>query len=79
MKHNSPRLVLSKMSLLLLAAFLFNQNTAMAQKAKAAMGFEITLEDDEKITTEMKNNMRVNVATGLPVALYAVNFEARWP
>ncbi|OUR94741.1 hypothetical protein A9Q87_03665 [Flavobacteriales bacterium 34_180_T64] len=37
--------------------------------------FEISLEADETISTEIKNNMRVNSETEQPVALYGLNFD----
>ena len=74
MKQNFTRFLFSRMTVLCLGVFLFSQNL-MAQRAMAPRSFEISLEADEKITSEIKDNMRVNVATGLPVALYDVNFE----
>jgi len=65
---------MSKNSTLLLIILLFSLNL-VAQKPMAKRSFEISLEADEKINTEIKDNMRVDVQTGLPVALYGLNYE----
>ena len=58
-----------KLLFLLLIITFFSQNL-VAQKAKQDIGIEISLEADEKIVTEQKNNMRVNKETQIPIALY---------
>ncbi len=55
-------------------AILFSLNI-LAQKPVEKRSFEIHLEKDEAIQTEIKNNQRVNKETGLPVALYGLNYE----
>jgi PKD repeat protein len=67
-------LLLNRVCLLFLTAILFNLNL-MAQKPMSARDFEISLETDEKIQSEIKNNMRVNLETGLPMAIYGLNYE----
>lgn len=59
-------------SLVFFAAFSLQ---LMAQKPMEKRAFEISLEADEAIQTEIKNNKRINLATGQAVALYALNFE----
>ena len=54
--------------------FFFGQ-TLLAQKAMPKRDFEISLETDEHIETEIKSDGRFNVSTGYPVALYGLNFE----
>jgi PKD repeat protein len=67
-------LVISKNSLLLITVMLFGLNV-MAQKPVAERAFEISLEADEKVDTEIKNNMSINLNTGYPMAIYGVNFN----
>ena len=55
-------------------AILFSLNI-LAQKPVEKRSFEIRLEADEAIETEIKNNQRVSLETGLPVALYGLNYE----
>ncbi|GGG34958.1 hypothetical protein GCM10010976_03300 [Bizionia arctica] len=47
----------------------------MAQKPMPARDFEISLAADEKVDSEIKSNMRVNLETGFPMALYGLNYE----
>lgn len=47
----------------------------MAQKPMEKRAIEISLEADEYIATEIKNNQRVNTATGYPIALYGLDVE----
>ena len=74
MKTITKRLLISKKDLLLLVTIIFSLNL-MAQKPMAKRSFEISLEADEKITTEIKDNMRVDTQTGLPIALYGLDFD----
>ncbi|QRM88965.1 T9SS type A sorting domain-containing protein [Lacinutrix sp. WUR7] len=55
-------------------AILFSLNM-LAQKPVEKRSFEIRLEKDEAVQTVIKNNQRVNVETGVPVALYGLNYE----
>jgi len=55
-------------------AIMFSLNI-FAQKPVEKRSFEIRLEKDEALQTEIKNNQRVNLETGLPVALYGLNYE----
>ena len=63
-----------KTTLLCVLALFFSINI-MAQKPMEKRSFEITLEEDEAIQTVIKNNKRINVKTGKPVALYGLNYE----
>jgi len=60
--------------LLLFGAILFS-SVVMAQKPVYERSFEINLEDDEKRTTVLRDNIRYDTRTGIPVALYQVNFS----
>jgi subtilisin-like proprotein convertase family protein len=64
----------NKISLLFLTVILFNLNL-MAQKPMPERDFEINLQTDENINSEIKNNIRVNLDTGFPIALYGLNYE----
>ncbi|WP_452230840.1 T9SS type A sorting domain-containing protein [Lacinutrix sp. MEBiC02404] len=55
-------------------AIMFSLNI-FAQKPVEKRSFEIRLEKEEAIQTVIKNNQRVNIETGLPVALYGLNYE----
>ena len=59
---------------LLLIVVFFNQNIS-AQKAKQKAEFVLSLESDEKIITVLKSNSRINKKTGIPIAIYDVNFD----
>jgi subtilisin-like proprotein convertase family protein/Zn-dependent metalloprotease len=59
---------------LTLIATLFSLNL-FAQKPVEERSFEIRLEKDEAIQTIIKNNQRIDVNTGKPVALYGLNIE----
>ena len=48
---------------------------AMAQKPKEKNPLEISLATDEKIDTEIRGNMSINLDNGLPMAIYQVNFD----
>lgn len=61
-------------TLFLLVAFLCSIGL-LAQKPMPVRDFEIRLDADEKITSEIKNQMRVNLETGFPLALYGLNYE----
>ncbi|SFN51560.1 Por secretion system C-terminal sorting domain-containing protein [Bizionia echini] len=61
--------------LLLLAMFVMMGQFAMAQKPMEKRSIEISLEAEEYIPTEIKNNGRFNSETGVPVALYGLNYE----
>ncbi|MCX7551539.1 T9SS type A sorting domain-containing protein [Xanthomarina sp. F2636L] len=74
MQFKITKVLLNKMNLLLLIALLFSMNL-MAQKPMPVRDFEISLEADEKVTSEIKSNMRLNLETGLPIALYGLNYE----
>jgi len=67
-----PKKKFLKMNLVLFGALLFSF-VAIAQKPISDRSFEISLEDDEKVITELKNNIRYDVNTGVPVALYKVD------
>ena len=67
-----PKKLFLKLNLVLFGALLFSFG-AIAQKSMPDRSFEINLEDDEKVITELKNNIRYDVKTGVPVALYQVN------
>jgi len=64
-----PKTLLFSLVLLIAGQFAF------AQKPMAKQSFEISLEADEKIPSEIKNNGRFNVETGFPIALYGLNYE----
>ena len=64
----------SKTTLLFLLALFFSLNI-MAQKPMEKRAFEISLEADEAIQSVIKNNKRVNIKTGKPLALYGLNYE----
>lgn len=74
MKNFYKQHLTGKNSFLLLAFILFSIS-AVAQKPKTKSSFEISLESDEKIDTEIKDNMSINLNTGFPMAIYQVNFE----
>ncbi|TYA52402.1 T9SS type A sorting domain-containing protein [Formosa maritima] len=65
---------LNKSCFIYLAVFLFSLNL-MAQKPMPTRSFEISLEADEKIETEIKTNGRFILDTGIPIALYGLNYE----
>ncbi|WP_250435558.1 T9SS type A sorting domain-containing protein [Hanstruepera flava] len=54
---------------------LFFVQMVVAQKAMPERTFEISLEADEKIETEIRANGRFNVNTGKPIALYGLDFS----
>lgn len=54
---------------------LFFSHSLLAQKAMPKRSFEITLETDEKIETDIKTDGRFNKTTGKPIALYGLDFE----
>ncbi|MGJ8591759.1 MAG: proprotein convertase P-domain-containing protein [Aquaticitalea sp.] len=62
-------------SKVILIVFMMFGICAVAQKPKAKSNLEISLEADEKIDTEVKGNMSINLNTGFPMAMYQVNFE----
>lgn len=74
MKNNYNRLFLSKNKFLILTMLLFSV-CAIAQKPRDKSSLEISLEADEKIDTEVKDNMSINLKTGFPMAIYQVNLE----
>lgn len=74
MQTKITNLILNKKNLFLLTVFLFSIHL-MAQKPMPVRDFEIRLDADEKITSEIKNQMRVNLETGFPLALYGLNYE----
>lgn len=53
----------------------FCHQATYAQKPMPQRSIEISLEDDEKIETETKLTGRYDLNTGLPVALYGLNFQ----
>lgn len=57
-----------------LIATLFSLNI-FAQKPMEKRSFEVSLEKDEAIQTEIKNNQRINIKTGKPVALYGLSYQ----
>ena len=61
-------------TLFLLVAFLCSIGL-LAQKPMPVRDIEIRLDADEKITSEIKNQMRVNLETGFPLVLYGLNYE----
>jgi len=67
-----PKKRFLKMNLVLFGTLLFSIGV-MAQKPVSERSFEISLEEDEKITTTLKDNTRYDVRTGIPVALYQIN------
>ncbi len=74
MKTTTRHRTMQKQLLLFLLLAVAGQFT-QAQKPQAKQGFEISLEADEFIQTEIKNNGRFNLETGAPVALYGLNYE----
>ncbi|HCY80990.1 MAG TPA: hypothetical protein DHV22_04965, partial [Xanthomarina gelatinilytica] len=64
----------NRKTLFLLVAFLCSIGL-LAQKPMPVRDFEIRLDADEKITSEIKNQMRVNLETGFPLALYGLNYD----
>jgi len=58
-----------------IVTLLFFVQLLIAQKPMPQRSLEISLESDEKIETEIKNSGRYNVANGIPVALYGLNYE----
>lgn len=60
---------------ILAIALFFFCAIAIAQKPNEKRTFEITLDADEQITTQVKGNMEINLNTGFPMAIYQVNFE----
>ena len=61
-------------TLFLLVAFLCSIGL-LAQKPMPVRDIEIRLDADEKKTSEIKNQMRVNLETGFPLALYGLNYD----
>lgn len=74
MKTITRHSFMSKKLLLFLLLLMAGQ-FVRAQKPMAKQSFEISLEADEKIQTEIRNNGRFNLETGFPVALYGLNYE----
>ncbi len=60
---------------LMLALFL--SSVAMAQKPNPTKSFEISLKADEQIETVYKDNQRINVANGMPIAMYGLNVATK--
>lgn len=60
---------------LILALFLCS--TAMAQKPNPTKNFEISLKADEKIEAVYKDNQRINVANGMPMAMYGLKIATK--
>ena len=60
---------------LALLSLLCLSQVVLAQKPQPAQSFEINLEQDERIETEIIGNDRVNKATGQPLALYGLNID----
>jgi len=74
MQLKTTKSSLFRLSLLFTIALLFNQGL-MAQKPMPTRSFEISLEADEKIETEIKTNGRFILNSGIPVAIYGLNYE----
>ena len=64
----------NKLAFLSFTAALFCLNI-MAQKPMEKRAFEISLEADEAIEYEIKDNKRIDVNTGKPIALYGLKYE----
>ncbi|MFD2822323.1 T9SS type A sorting domain-containing protein [Lacinutrix iliipiscaria] len=74
MKTANQHVLHSRTVLLCLLALFFSFNI-MAQKPMEKRSFEISLEADEAIQSVIKNDKRINVKTGTPIALYGLNYE----
>ncbi|MEZ4801268.1 MAG: proprotein convertase P-domain-containing protein [Gelidibacter sp.] len=74
MKKNYNNYLKYKSSFLFLPFLLFSFSV-IAQKPQAKRSFEISLNADEKIDTEVRGNVSVNLNTGYPMAIYQVNFN----
>ena len=64
-----------RIKLLGLILFLFICQISFAQKAMPQRNFEISLEADEFIETEIRNTGRYNANTGFPIALYGLKYQ----
>ncbi len=53
-------------------SFLPGADFLFAQKPQASRGIEITPDESEQFVT--RNNMRINVKTGAPAAVYMLNY-----
>ncbi|WP_104734872.1 T9SS type A sorting domain-containing protein [Hanstruepera ponticola] len=75
MQKITTRYATCKRQLLFFSIFILVTQITIAQKEMPQRAIEINLEADELIETEIRKSGRYNVATGLPVALYDLNFE----
>ena len=74
MKNKYFKKTLLQMNLMLFGALFFSFST-LAQKPMQDRSFEISLEEDEKVVTVLKDNVRYDISTGTPVALYQLNMK----
>lgn len=72
MKNIYKHHLIGKNKFLLLTILLLSIST-IAQKPRAKSSLEIRLAADEKIDTEVKGNMSINLNTGFPMAIYQAN------
>ncbi|MCK7589252.1 proprotein convertase P-domain-containing protein [Subsaxibacter sp. CAU 1640] len=73
--QNLYKIFLKGKNCFLIPSVMFLVVFANAQKPKDKKPFEIDLGDIEKIETEVRGNMSINLNTGFPMAIYQVNFD----